>query len=104
LFLGKEVLPHVWDAIVCPVLLSLVKQLDRLSVETVSASDSYIELFVNILQRLVEAVPDSIAGKTPLVKKFHLVAAQACLRMQDYERSQQHIQISCDLTFASDRD
>jgi hypothetical protein len=48
-FLGKEVLPHVWDTIVCPVLLSLLKQLDRLSVETIATMDSYIEMLVFML-------------------------------------------------------
>lgn len=44
-------------------------------------------MFVNMLQKFVMEVPDSILGKAQLVKKFHLVAAQACLRLQDYEQS-----------------
>lgn len=102
--LGKEVLTHVWDTIVCPVILSLIKQLDRLTVETVSSTDSYIEMFVGMLQKFVMAVPDSNMGKTQLVKKFHLVAAQACLRLQDYDRTQEHLQKSCELIMVNDRD
>lgn len=84
---NREVQSHVWETIFCPVLLSLVKQLDKLSAETATASDSYIELLVGLLQRLVYQVPDSILGKTPLLKKFNLVAAQAYLRIADYEKS-----------------
>jgi hypothetical protein len=49
-------------------------------------------------------IPDSILGKTQLVKKFHLVAAQACLRLQDYDRTQEHLQKSCELIMVNDRD
>lgn len=97
-------LPHIWETIICPTVLSIIKQLDRLSSDTKSASDSYIEVFVEFVQELVEKVPDSVSCKVQLLKKFYLVVANTCLRMQDFENAGTYIQKSCAFIQTSDRD
>ena len=66
-----------------PLMLSLLRQLDRVVTET-AGCDTYIDRYSNALEKLITKLPDLCPS---LAKKFKLVAANAWLKLKDYERA-----------------
>ncbi len=80
------------ESIVCPVIFSLIKQLDRLVTETTARCDSYIIQLTEICGHLVSLVPDHLPCKLSIVKKKKLVVANAFLKVHDLEQASENIQ------------
>ena len=77
-----------------PVISALLKQLDRLVTET-SGADSYLAAFLHSVSQVVNVLPESAHLSLSLAKKFKLVAANAHLKLLDYEEAGKMIESCC---------
>lgn len=82
---------------------SLLKQLDRMVTET-SGCDSYINRFVTDMEKLSNKLTESTPAGVSLARKFKFVAANAWLKLKDYDRATSLIQSCCQLIQKGDRD
>lgn len=85
----------MWDSIICPIIFSLIKQIDRIVAETTSGADSYLEQACNLVSALMTKVPDKLQCYSTLVKKWALVSANLLLKLAMFENASKQIETAC---------
>ena len=91
------------DSQLLTVVSSLVKYLDSLVSET-QGTDSLIQVFVDQLSKIASLMPKSWQQSQLLKKKQHLVAANAYIKLQNYDQAGEHIESCCQIIQKGDKE